>query len=235
MDIHAEVNKIIDGIVDGGRPRNSGPWPKAGAELMAELRALADDPEISIGLDLVTAMSGSGHEQAGQAFDEIVKMAATKAPTVAHCLQISGLSAYLSAQVMARAHYAAGDVAGGVKVIADMVSRLGFHHFPGNPAELNPDGTVTTAEGMSRPDYLQLADHAAAQRPAKPRGRPKGRRAAKRPPKRTAPEKARDACAMSLPAFCAKYYQGHYDLAVPKQRKAAWAARDRARSHARRS
>lgn len=174
MDIHAEVDRVVDGIVAGARPRNSGPWPATSEELLSELRALASDPVISAGLDLVCFMAGGGNEHTTQAFDELVRMAEEMAPTLAHCLQSSGLGAYLAAQVVARAHYEAGDLAGGVNAIADMAMKLGIHRFPGNPALLHPDGSVTTSSAMKRRDFLQIADHHAAQRPAGRPGRKRG-------------------------------------------------------------
>lgn len=176
MDIHQEVDGIVDGIVDGGRPRNSGPWRAASVAVIDDLRGLASDPEIAAGIAIVTLMAGTkdGGDLARQAFDELIAIAAGKAPVAAHCLQGSGLGAYLAAQVVARAHYEAGDLAGGVQAIADMAMRLGLHHFPGNPAQLHPDGSVTTTGDMKRTDFMEIADHHVAQRPAGKPGRKRG-------------------------------------------------------------
>ncbi len=180
MDIHRQVDKIIDAIAAGSRPRNSGPWPKTGKAIIADLEALMADPEIVAAFNGTAILAAADSPLTSRAFGELVGMALSKAPTAAHVLQAEGMTDWFASQIMATAHYRVGDIAGGVKVLDDMAARLLAYHHPGNPAILNRDGSAIAVEGMTRKDYLQLADHAASQRPAGKPGRPKGQRKVKR-------------------------------------------------------
>ena len=236
MDIQKQVREFLGTLRDWPeRPRNSGQGPKTMKVVKAELRALLRDPEIQAGLVIIGTLFVADHEM-DAALDELVALAAERAPNAAFCLPAKGLAHFLMANVMANYLYSQRDKKGGDKVIADMSARMRLLHYLGNPAILHPDGKVTITPDMNitGPQALQIRDHMAAQRPEGKRGRKPG---APKPkagkPLPITDAAIRDTGTMEPEAWGVKH-SPDLDLADKKQRRANGARYDRAGARRRR-
>jgi hypothetical protein len=233
-----EINEILRSLeplpaAPPGRPRYTAPWQKSGSQVVSELRALAEDPEVGAAVNGCGILAGAGDPLLTAGLDRLLSMASERAPTALHCLGEIGLTDYLLSQIMAQTHFRVGQIEQGVALLNGMSKRLRFAHFLDNPARLNADGSATTARGMTRQQYLELADFTASQRPEGKRGRPGKSHAPRGKPRpRISIEAIRDTEALRVAEWAAKHAPD-LDLGDKRQAKAAFARYDRAAYHRR--
>lgn len=146
-DIHEQVDAILAAL---GRPRNTAVWQRSGAQVVAELQALLDDPKVQSAVTgcYLLAVADDSHFEA--AFDTLLALTWDRAPTAGHCLGTTGWELWWGGRVMTEARLHIGDAAGAERLLTEMADRVAFAHFAGNPATLNRDGTSKNQPGMSR-------------------------------------------------------------------------------------
>ncbi|HLA18286.1 MAG TPA: hypothetical protein VJ253_03105 [Dehalococcoidia bacterium] len=181
-----EIDEILAGLeplpaAPLARPRYTGPWRRSGGQVVAELRALAVDPEICAAFNGCGILANTADPHLSAALTALLSMASERAPAALHCLGQIGMTDFMVSQLMAQAHFRAGQIAQGVNVLDAMTARLRFAYFADSPAQLRADGGVTIPPGadMTFSNFSDLRGFQDSQRPAGKAGRPKGAKDAK--------------------------------------------------------